>query len=242
SLMGGRWAEAIGLFSLGLALVLLLRFCASPTPAITVKPTPALVALPSPTVSPTASLVPARVASSAAGLRCVSSPKSRAAAIAGMERVLGTPGFDTAQATLTFDQWQVLKLPAIARFRGASGACEVGVVPVDATSTSITDDTGVYVMPNAKLVDSYLGSAILGFVDREGVLAKSESARIAWARKVLEKNKLVGPNASDAAFNEALSRVAASVGLKNRNTTSVDGALIAALYALGGGQLKGIAQ
>ncbi|MEO8362190.1 MAG: AAA family ATPase [Vicinamibacteria bacterium] len=250
-LMGGRWSPALGLFSLGLMLVLLLRFCASPPSPVPVKvtPAPASVALPSASleITPillgpgTSSQVPAQAAP-AAGVRCVSSLKSRAAAIAGMERVLGTPGFDTAQATLTFDQWKALKLPAIARFQGASGPCEVGIVPVDAASTSITDDTGVYVMPNAKLVDSYLGSAILGFVDRESVLAKSESARLVWAREMLEKNKLVGARASDAAFHEALSRLASSVGLENKNTTSVDGVLLAALYALDGGQLKGTGQ
>jgi hypothetical protein len=161
---------------------------------------------------------------------------SRPAAIAAIEGFLGTPVFDSAQATLTFEQWRLLKLPAIAPFRTAAGPCEAAVLPLDSGTTRVSDASGEYVMENARLKESYLGTAIICFVDRDGVLAKPERARLSWARALLQRRSLVAAGASEAAVTAALARVGATVGLKD--ASSVEGALLAALYSIEGGGAK----
>ncbi len=150
--------------------------------------------------------------------------------------MLGTPGFDSAQATLTFEQWQALKLPAIARFQTAMGPCEAAVLREDATTTEVADASGTYTLANEVLSKSYLGTAIICFVDRDGVLAKPEQVRLAWARKVLERRGLIARGASAADLNAALSRVGGRVGLKT--ATSVEGAMLAALYSIEGAKAR----
>ena len=266
-----RWPEALGLFVLGLVIMLALRACAGvpKAPVSTAAPTtspaasataplarvtpiatevdPATVAhqsvavspAPTPTSvtsSPTPLPVVATQTTTAAVVRCTSSSGSRTAAIAAVEGFLKTPGFDTAQTAITFDQWQALKLPAIARFRGASGECEAALLPMDDTSTTVANETGSYAMANNQLRAAYLGSAILCFVDRDSVLAKSESARMIWARRVLERKSLIAPGASDQTLKAVLSRIGARVQLKS--AASVDGPLLAALYALEGGSSR----
>jgi hypothetical protein len=250
----GHLAEAIGLFALGLLLMLPLRYCQSPkqaAPAPLASPpgTPLVASSPTPpgppdpkvvTAAPTTpSSTPALSTSPASpilAVRCGSVANSRAAAIAAVEGFLGTPGFDSAQATLTFEQWRGLKLPAIARFQSSVGPCEVAVLPVDAATTLVSDNTGQYEMENARLREAFLGGAIICFVDRDGVLAKPELARLAWARKVLEHHSMIAPGAPDTAVSAALARVGAKVGLKN--VVSVEGALLAALYSIEGGTSK----
>ncbi len=243
----GRFAEALGLFALGLLVMLPLRYCQSPPgPAQTasLKATPSTatpVAPVSPVVaSPRAMPTPSQAASPASApipmVRCGSIARSRAAAIAAVEGFLGTPGFDSAQATLTFEQWRALKLPAIVPFQTAKGPCEATVLPVDSTHTRVSDDTGEYDMENTRLAKTYLGTAIICFVDRDAVLSKPERARLVWARKVLERRSLIPPGAPDTAVSAALARVGASVGAKN--AVSVEGPLLAALYSLQGGPLK----
>jgi len=246
----GRFAEAIGLFILGLLLMLPLRYCMgtkseAPAPRATPSATPVrVVPPPSPIVTPlpapSALSSPPEASPSAtvsiAAVRCGSIARSRAAAIVAVEGFLGTPGFDSAQATLTFDQWRALKLPAIVPFRTALGPCEAAVVPLDATTTRVSDSTGEYEMENRRLAETYLGTAIICFVDRDGVLAKPERARFDWARKVLERRSLIPRGAPDTAVTAGLARVGARVGLKD--AVSVEGALLAALYSLEGGMLK----
>ncbi len=243
----GRWAEALGLFALGLLLMLPLRYCRSPslptqTASVPVAPSaatpvaPASPAVASPRGVPVPSQAASRVPPPIEAVRCGSIARSRAAAIAAVEGFLGTPGFDSAQATLSFEQWRALKLPAIAPFQTALGPCEATVVPVDSTTTRVADATGQYEMENARLARTYLGTAIICFVDRDGVLSKPERARVAWARKVLERRSLIPPGAPDTAVSAALARVAVGVGVKN--AVSVDGALLAALYSIQGGTLK----
>ena len=247
----GRFAEAIGLFILGLLLMLPLRYCMGTQPeAPAAKRTPSATPVRpvSPPASPIVTLTPPPSAPSSppeasptatvsiAAVRCGSIARSRAAAIAAVEGFLGTPGFDSAQATLTFDQWRALKLPAIVPFRTALGPCEAAVVPLDAATTRVSDSTGAYEMENARLKETYLGTAIICFVDRDGVLAKPERARFDWARKVLERRSLLPRGAPDTAVTAGLARVGARVGLKD--AVSVEGALLAALYSLEGGMLK----
>ncbi len=235
------WLEAAGLFVLGLLLMLPFRYCGSSTPAPVVQqatPPPAPSAAPSsapsvlpaasPSVSPTASAAASPAAIGA--VRCGSVAKSRAAAIAAVEEFLGTPGFDSAQATLTFEQWRELKLPAIAPFRTALGACEAAILPQDAMTTGLADATGRYEMQTAELARQYLGSAIICFVDKDSVLSKPDRARFAWARKVLERRGLLAPGSPDTALNAALARVGGRVGVKN--PVSVEGPLLAALYSV----------
>ena len=240
-----RVADALGLFALGLLLMLPLRYCRAPNRA-TSSPLPQTTATPRPTGSPGAALPTPSPSTSASAettpgpvlaVRCGSVARSRSAAIVAIEGFLGTPGFDSAQATLTFDQWRALKLPAIVPFQTALGPCEAAVLPVDSTMISVSDASGEYEMGNAPLAKAYLGTAIICFVDRDGVLAKPERARVAWARKLLERRSLIAPGAPDSAVSAALSRVGARVGLKN--AVSVEGALLAALYSLEGGALKG---
>jgi hypothetical protein len=142
--------------------------------------------------------------------------------IAAAENRLGTPGFDSAPAILTFEQWQALKLPAIARFQTALGPCEAAVLQGDATTTEVADASGTYTLANEVLSKSYLGAA----------LAKPEQFRLAWARKVLERRALVARGSSAAERDAALSRLGERVGLKG--ATSVEGALLAALYSVEG--------
>ena len=222
-----------------------LRYCRAPNRA-TSSPLPQTTATPRPTGSPGAALPTPSPSTSASAettpgpvlaVRCGSVARSRSAAIIAIEGFLGTPGFDSAQATLTFDQWRALKLPAIVPFQTALGPCEAAVLPVDSTMISVSDASGEYEMGNAPLAKAYLGTAIICFVDRDGVLAKPERARMAWARKLLERRSLIAPGAPDTAVSAALSRVGARVGLKN--AVSVEGALLAALYSLEGGALKG---
>jgi type II secretory pathway predicted ATPase ExeA len=230
-----RWAEALGLFVLGLLLILPLRYCLSPRGSQPGASVPKASAVPvAPTPGSPASITPAAgvPAPLAAGVRCGSVARSRPAAIAAVENLLGTPGFDSAQATLTFEQWQALKLPAIARFQTALGPCEAAVLRGDATTTEVADASGTYTLANEVLSRSYLGTAIICFVDRDGVLAKPEQFRLAWARKVLERRALVARGASGAELNEALSRLGGRVGLKA--ATSVEGALLAVLYSIEG--------
>lgn len=242
----GPWVEAAGLFLLGLLVMLPFRYCrsepqggalptASATPA---APTPA-VAAPSPATpaaTATASGSPQGSPTPVLAVRCGSVARSRAAAIAAVEEFLGTPGFDSAQATLTFEQWRELKLPAIAPFKTALGACEAAILPLDATTTRVADATGRYEMPGARLSAQYLGTAIICFVDKDGVLAKPDRARLAWARKLLERRGLIAPGAPDTAMSAALSRVGARVGVKN--PVSVEGPLLAALYSLDAGSRR----
>jgi hypothetical protein len=169
-------------------------------------------------------------------VRCGSVARSRAAAIAAIEEYLGTPGFDSAQATISFEQWRELKLPAIAPFRTGLGACEAAILPLDATTTHVADATGRYDMAGARLSAQYLGTAIICFVDKDGVLSKPDHARLAWARKLLERRGLIAPGAPDTAMSAALSRVGARVGV--RNPTSVEGPLLAALYSLDAGSKR----
>jgi general secretion pathway protein A len=244
-----RRAEVAGLFVLGLMLMLPLRFCAFPESTPSVPAPPIARASAPPTPSPVASASasstplggpspglagsPAQAPAPVLDVRCGSVARARSAAIAAVEGFLGTPGFDSAQATLTFDQWRALKLPAIAPFRSPLGACEAAVLPVDATLTRVADDSGEYQMENSRLSQQYLGTAIICFVDRDGVLAKPERARLAWARKLLERRSLIPPGAPETALSAALSRVGTRVGLKG--AVSVEGPLLAALYSLDGG-------
>ena len=242
-----RLLEALGLFVLGLLLVVPLRYCLSPRPAPlppqTLSPTPPRV-VPSPAASPAGpaapvaatSVTPIATPEPVTAVRCGVPSDSRPAAIAAIEGFLGTPGFDSAQATLTFEQWRLLKLPAIAPFRTAAGPCEAAVLPLDSGTTRVSDASGEYVMENARLKESYLGTAIICFVDRDGVLAKPERARLSWARALLQRRSLVAAGASEAAVTAALARVGATVGLKG--ASSVEGALLAALYSIEGGGAK----
>lgn len=246
-----HWPSAIGLFLAGLLLMLPMRYCVTAKPAV-VSPTPS--ATPVAPATPRAAIEPLPSPSSAAtppgglaepaptadgetvAVRCGSVARSRTAAISAIEGFLGTPGFDSAQATLTFEQWRALKLPAIVPFRTAAGPCEAAVMPIDSSTTRVSDATGEYVMKNARLQETYLGSAIICFVDRDGVLAKPERARFEWARKVLERRGTVPRHASDAVVAAVLGRVGERVGLKD--AVSVEGALLAALYSIDGGSAK----
>lgn len=240
----GRWLQALGLFALGVLVMLPLRFCRSSEPSLPPPPPPAEtpVAIVAPTVGPSSSpgpsgVLPAPSASQSPSplalldVRCGSVVRSRPAAIAAIEEFLGTPGFDSAQATLTFNQWRALKLPAIAPFRTRLGNCEAAILPKDSTTTTVADATGRYEMESERLSQQYLGTAIICFVDKDGVLAKPDRARLAWARKLLERRGLIPPGAPDTALSAALARVGARVGIKN--PVSVEGPLLAALYALG---------
>lgn len=245
----GSWLRPLLLFALGLLVILPLRYCRSsevspgPPPSPTEAPvfSPAPPAPLSPSPSSTIVLLPTPSASASAAaipeVRCGSVARSRSAAIAAVEAFLSTPGFDSAQATLTFDQWRELRLPAIAPFRTRFGACEAAILPKDSTSISVIDATGQYEMESARLSEQYLGTAIICFVDRDGVLAKPGPARLAWARKVLERRGLIPPRAPDTALSAALARVGAKVGVKN--PVSVEGPLLAALYSLSGARPTG---
>ena len=240
----GPWLEAAGLFLLGLLLMLPFRYCrppavvAPPAPATPAPATPVPAAtpaaLPAPSAAPSGS--PQDSPAPVLDVRCGSVARSRSAAIAAVEEFLGTPGFDSAQATLSFEQWRDLKLPAIAPFRTALGACEAAILPLDATTTRVADATGRYEMSGARLSAQYLGTAIICFVDKDGVLAKPDRARLAWARKLLERRGLIAPGAPDTAMSAALSRVGARVGVKN--PVSVEGPLLAALYSLDAGSKR----
>ncbi len=239
-------AEVLALFGLGLLVILPLRYCRAEPPTEAAPPralatpvpktTPSLVASPLPSGSPGgASGSPAGSASavpSIRAVRCGAVADSRSAAIGAIEGFLGTPGFDSAQATLTFEQWRELNLPAIAPFRTAMGACEAAVLPAGATTTKVTDASGDYEMENARLNEAYLGTAIICFVDRDNVLAKPELARVEWARRILERRGLVARRAPDSVLKAALAKVGENVGLKG--ATSVEGPLLAALYSLEG--------
>lgn len=237
---GGPWLETAGLFVVGLLLVLPFRYCRSPetsAPSVvanpTAAPTPSLTqpsATPAPSGSPKSSPAPVLE------VRCGSVARSRSAAIAAIEEFLGTPGFDSAQATLSFDQWRALRLPAIAPFRTALGNCEAAILPLDPTTTRVADATGRYEMASDRLSAQYLGTAIICFVDKDGVLAKPDKARLAWARKLLERRGLIAPGAPDTAMSAALSQVGARVGVKN--PVSVEGPLLAALYSLEAGSKR----
>ena len=246
SWVGGRWLEAAGLFLLGLLLILPLRYClfsagpvSSGLPRLSASQPPS-ASPPAPASTPMALATPAASGSSSPSpileVRCGSVARSRAAAIAAIEVFLGTPGFDAAPATLSFEQWRRLKLPAIARFQTGMGPCEAAIQPIDSATTRVSDPTGDYVMENARLGEAYLGAAIICFVDRDGVLAKPERERLSWARKVLERRSLVAPRAPDTAVSAALSRVGEGVGLKA--AVSVEGALLAALYSIDGGSTR----
>ena len=230
-----RWLEAAGLFVLGLFLMLPFRYCGSaktstdPVPIAAATPS----AAPASFASPTSAGAPPGTPAPVANVRCGSIAGARPAAIAAVEEFLGTPGFDSAQATLTFEQWRELRLPAIAPFRTVLGACEAAILPLDANATHVADATGRYDMENVRLSQQYLGSAIICFVDKDAVLSKPERARLAWARRLLERRGFVAPGAPDTALSAALARVGARVGLKN--PTSVEGPLLAALYSLGAG-------
>ena len=238
----GRFAEALGLFVLGLLVILALRSCLS-TPARLPAPTKSLTPTASPVVvrespafaAPSPSSPPV-IETSVPSVRCGSASASRAAAIAAVEGFLGTPGFDSAQAALTFEQWRALKLPAIAPFKTGHGSCEAAIVPAGPNATKVSDDSGEYEMDDAQLKIAYLGSAIICFVDRDGVLAKPDLARQAWARRVLERRSMLTPGAPDVEFNAALARLGARVGLKN--ASSVEGPLLAALYSIDLGAAK----
>ena len=242
----GPWIEAAGLFLLGLLVMLPFRYCrsqpqGSTPPTATATPAPPTPAFPAPSpVTPTATAAPSGSAQGSPlpvlDVRCGSVARSRSAAIAAIEDFLGTPGFDSAQATLTFEQWRELRLPAIAPFKTALGACEAAILPLDATTTRVADATGRYEMPGARLSAQYLGTAIICFVDKDGVLAKPDRARLAWARKLLERRGLIAPGAPDTAMSAALSRVGARVGVKN--PVSVEGPLLAALYSLDSGSRR----
>ena len=247
---GGPWLEAVGLFLLGLLVMLPFRYCraqppngAAPPPAS--SPAPASATPPAAFAAPSAALPSAAPAPSSSvqgspspvlDVRCGSVARSRTAAIAAVEEFLGTPGFDSAQATLSFEQWRELKLPAIAPFRTALGACEAAILPFDAMITRVADATGRYEMASTRLSAQYLGTAIICFVDKDGVLAKPDRARLAWARKLLERRGLIAPGAPDTAMSAALSRVGARVGVKN--PVSVEGPLLAALYSLDAGSKR----
>lgn len=247
---GGPWLEAAGLFLLGLLVMLPFRYCraqppngAAPPPAS--SPAPASATPPAAFAAPSAALPSAAPAPSSSvqgspspvlDVRCGSVARSRTAAIAAVEEFLGTPGFDSAQATLSFEQWRELKLPAIAPFRTTLGACEAAILPFDATITRVADATGRYEMASTRLSAQYLGTAIICFVDKDGVLAKPDRARLAWARKLLERRGLIAPGAPDTAMSAALSRVGARVGVKN--PVSVEGPLLAALYSLDAGSKR----
>ena len=239
----GPWIEAALLFVLGLLLVLPFRYCRnerppapSPSPTVAAIPASTPSALPAASASPASAASPQGSPTPVLDVRCGSVARSRAAAIAAVEEFLGTPGFDSAQATLSFEQWRELRLPAIAPFRTALGACEAAILPLDATTTRVADATGVYEMPGARLSAQHLGTAIICFVDKDGVLAKPDRARLAWARKLLERRGLIAPGAPDTAMNAALSRVGARVGVKT--PVSVEGPLLAALYSLEAGSRR----
>ncbi len=238
----GPWLEAFGLFLLGLMLMLPFRYCRSqPRNAVPPVATATPAASPAPTaagpfVPPAPSSSPQGSPAPVLDVRCGSVARSRAAAIAAVEEFLGTPGFDSAQATLSFEQWRELKLPAIAPFRTALGACEAAILPLDATNTRVADATGRYEMAGARLSAQYLGTAIICFVDKDAVLAKPDRARLAWARKLLERRGLIAPGAPDTAMTAALSRVGARVGVKN--PVSVEGPLLAALYSIDAGSKR----
>ncbi len=230
--LGDRWIEPLGLFVLGLFLVFTLRYCfIGRTPALdrAVQPAPGSASPGSPGVVPSPKTDPSPGAMSR-GVRCALPNEARTAAIAAMEGFLGTPGFDSAQAVLSFEQWRALKLPALARVTGAKGPCEVAILPVDAATSRVSDETGGYGVENSILSRAYLGSAIICFVDRDGILAKPAPARLAWARRVLQRHGLLSPGASETAFAAALSKVAERVGVKEGG--SVEGPVLAALYSL----------
>ncbi len=238
---GGRFAEAAGLFVLGLLLMLPLQYCTGPRPsppraASTPSPMPTGRSAAAIAAAPTASAPSTTATAPLPMVRCGSVARSRAAAIAAVEGFLGTPGFDSARVTLTFDQWRVLKLPAIVPFRTAMGPCEAAVVPLDAATTRVSDSTGQYEMNNARLKETYLGTAIICFIDRDDVLAKPEGLRFDWARKVLERRSMIPRGAPETAVTAALARLGTRVGLKA--ASSVDGALLAALYSVEGGPLR----
>ncbi len=244
----GLWLEAAGLFVLGLLVMLPFRYCRSQPPDASTPPGTAAATPgggsaafpPASTPPPAATAAPSGAAQGSPApvldVRCGSVARSRPAAIAAVEEFLGTPGFDSAQATLTFEQWRELKLPAIAPFKTALGACEAAILPLDATTTRVADATGRYEMPGTRLSAQYLGTAIICFVDKDGVLSKPDRARVAWARKLLERRGLLAPGAPDTALSAALSRVGARVGVKN--PASVEGPLLAALYSLDAGSRR----
>jgi len=242
----GPWLQAAFLFLVGLLVMLPFWYFRSrpqvgpglPSPSPTTAPAtgptlaaaPSLSALPAPSSSLQGSPLPVLE------VRCGSVARSRSAAIAAVEEFLGTPGFDSAQATLSFEQWRDLKLPAIAPFKTGLRAFEAAILPLDASNTRVADATGRYEMPGTRLSAQYLGTAIICFVDRDGVLSKPDRARIAWAKKLLERRGLIAPGAPDTAVSAALSRVGARVGVKN--PASVEGPLLAALYSLDAGSKR----
>jgi general secretion pathway protein A len=244
----GPWLQASFLFLFGILVMLPFRSCRPPSNAEGGSPSPSSTTASAPTPAPlpaSASTPQALPAPSSTGqgspapilaVRCGSVARSRASAIAAIEEYLGTPGFDSAQATLSFDQWRDLKLPAIAPFRTGLGACEAAILPIDATTTRVADATGRYEMAGERLASEYLGSAIICFVDKDGVLSKPERARLAWARKLLERRGLIAPGAPDTAVSAALVRVGARVGVKS--VASVEGPLLAALYSLDAGSKR----
>lgn len=217
-----RVIEIAALFLLGVLLVWPLRQFARSRSAAPSSATPiAFASTPVP---------PGELPGPFPAVRCGDAARTRPAAISAIESFLGTPGFDSAQSTLSFEQWRALRLPAIATFRSEQGPCEAAVMPIDEATSHVADASGDYLMENQRLKSAYLGTAIICFVDREGVLAKPERARFIWARTVLEKHRLVTPGAPDSMVREALARVGARVGA--RGEVSVEGALLAGLYSL----------
>jgi type II secretory pathway predicted ATPase ExeA len=231
------WLQAASLFLLGVLVMLPFRYCRAQPESGALASAPG-TALASSASGPPLALPPSIKGSPSSSLdvRCGSVSRSRAAAIAAVEEFLGTPGVDSAQATLSFEQWRDLKLPAIAPFRTGLGACEAAILPLDATNTRVADATGRYDMPGTRLSASYLGTAIICFVDKDGVLAKPDRDRLAWARKLLERRGFIAPGAPEAAVSAALSRVGARVGVKD--PASVEGPLLAALYSLDAGSKR----
>lgn len=224
--------EAAGLFLAGVLAVGALRSCAvrqlddprtDPTPTARATATPPLFPTP-----PSSAGLPGPLPA----VRCGDRAAARSSAIEAVEGFLGTPGFDSAQAWLTFAQWKALGLPAILPFKTAVGPCEAAVLPVDKRTAHVADASGDYLMENDALEKAYLGNAIICFVDHDGVLSKPERGRFLWARRVLEKRGVVGASATEPAVRTALARIGASVGVKD--AVSVEGALLAALYALDG--------
>ena len=243
SSLGPRWLEALALFVLGLSVMLPLRSCLAsrraptPAPASAVASTPA----PRPSLAVSSAASPSVVAASSTttftlstttteAVRCRVGPQARAAAISAVEAQLGTPGFDTAQVEIPYDRWRALRLPAIAVFRTPRGPCEALISVIDAKSANVTDDSGSYTLSHGSLASAYGGTAILVFVDRDDVLAKSEADRRTWARRLLERRGLLAPRAPETALAAALSKVGSGVGVKD--ASRIEGPLLAGLYAL----------
>jgi type II secretory pathway predicted ATPase ExeA len=171
----------------------------------------------------------------AGAIRCADPGASRIAAVVAVERFWDSPGFEAISSAEKLNVLLKLSLPAVARMRGPAGSCFVALLPTAEVTGpgggfQVVDDTGRYAIVLATAENSYDGRFDVTMIDRSHALLMTDpKLQFRWAREALVRRGLISRGATESVVQQAVARVAASIGRPAESPESLDPLLIAAL-------------